>query len=82
MNGDSQCRSCHAPLIWAETVKGRHMPLDKQPAHDGNIRLDYSRGDYQPPIAIVVTGRVPDNVKLYTSHFATCPNAAQHRKRH
>ncbi len=74
-----KCRSCEAPILWAVTVKGRRIPLDAQPAHDGNIRLE-DQGRFQPPIAIIVTGRI-ENQTLYKSHFATCPNAANHRKK-
>jgi hypothetical protein len=82
MNNDKpKCRTCEAPILWAETVKGRRIPLDAQPAHDGNIRLE-ERGQYVTPLAIIVTGRV-EGVTLYKSHFATCPDAENFRsKRH
>jgi hypothetical protein len=56
------------------------MPIDAQPAHDGNIKLDYHRGQHMPPIAIIVTGRT-EGMTLYRSHFASCPNAANHRSK-
>lgn len=30
----SECRHCGAKLIWAETAKGKRMPLDPTPAQD------------------------------------------------
>lgn len=67
------CRSCGAAIIWAVTPAGKRMPLDAQPAK--RIVLDdygvKTFGDEAPCAQVVDT---------YTSHFATCPNAAQHRK--
>jgi hypothetical protein len=64
------CRSCGAAIIWAETVNGKKMPLDADPAErpNGLFRLE---GDK----AISVSGE-----PVYISHFVTCPNAAQHRR--
>lgn len=61
------CHSCGAPILWAVTVKGAHIPLDPTPAR-----------------RFVPTGEGPDEVAqmdTYETHFATCPHAAQHRKR-
>jgi len=30
-----KCRSCGAPLLWAETNKGKNNPLDPAPDDDG-----------------------------------------------
>jgi hypothetical protein len=51
------------------------MPIDVVDVLGGNIELiSDNRG---VPTAVV---HKPDpNKRLYTSHFATCPNAAQHR---
>ena len=60
------CRSCDAPIIWALTERGRRIPLDAVPTTG----------------AILVPG-TPPTAKfgpVYVSHFATCPNADQHRK--
>lgn len=77
-NGKAKCRSCGAPILWAETVKGRSIPIDVQPVHDGNIRLE--QRDALPPLAIVLTGQIENNMQRFRSHFASCPNAAQHRR--
>ena len=70
----ARCRSCDAPIEWAITVKGSRIPLDPGEDDGGNIIVDVDG------IAHVVgpgdNGRVPRR----RSHFATCPNAAQHRK--
>jgi len=69
----STCRSCNAPILWARSAKGkrRPMPLDPEPVPGGNVELVDGE-------AWVVK---PDpNVPRYVSHFATCPNAGQHRR--
>lgn len=80
MSAYARCRSCDAPLIWATTEAGKKMPLDRTPDPQG-IVLAYqdtfgtwhcrawTPGEhYHPP------------EQQYSSHFATCPNADQHRK--
>jgi len=70
----AKCRTCEAPVIWAETRSGKPMPLDEKPSGNGNMA--YVNGK-----AWVATDedrrlRRP----LHTSHFATCPDAGQHRR--
>ncbi len=69
----SHCRSCGAEIVWSTTTDGRPIPLD-------------------PPLIriAVATGRVIESdrgvsaeVEIKSgrvSHFATCPQASQHRK--
>jgi hypothetical protein len=64
------CRSCGAPIFYATTPDGRKMPLDAQPQKRFVTRP--SR-DVRDEIDCKL-------VETYTTHFATCPNAAQHRK--
>jgi hypothetical protein len=66
----STCRTCHTPIIWAKTPSGRPMPLDAEPSPQGNIVL---RMD-----GIAIVGG--EGSLRYTSHFANCPQAAQHRR--
>jgi hypothetical protein len=64
-------------LLWVKTATGRKMPLDAKPDPKGNL--------------VVIDGvahhvhengaAFPDTAERYRSHFATCPNAAQHRRR-
>lgn len=65
------CKSCGAPIVWGETQSGKKMPLDTKMEQRYVFKQDigYPSGD-----AIVL-------VNTYTSHFATCPNAAKHRKK-
>lgn len=73
------CRSCNAPILWVETIQGKRMPLDAEPHEDGNVAL-------MPAGAMVLTKELVEQgkkigSKRYRSHFATCPNAGQHRKK-
>lgn len=66
----STCRSCGAPIVWVVMFpSGKRMPLDAKPI-SGLIRVEPG----SPP-----TGHAYGEQR-YLSHFATCPNAAQHRK--
>lgn len=88
----SKCKSCGAEIIWIKTAGGKRMPCDAKPISYrpltpfpdveelcGNgpvmtlVRLDgrIARGTFDP---------ASDRIG-YTSHFATCPNASQHRRR-
>jgi hypothetical protein len=69
----AECRSCGAPITWAITDKRRRIPLDPEPNPAGNIRLDLTH-------AHILTKGETYYGPRYMSHFATCPNAAQHRK--
>lgn len=77
------CKSCGAPLRWAKTGVGKRIPLDAEPVANGNIRLGLIGGiEYAivlPPADIACCQ--VDGLPLYVSHFATCPNSAQHRRR-
>ena len=30
----AQCGSCHAPVVWAITEKGKRMPVDAEPVEE------------------------------------------------
>ena len=75
----TECKSCAAPIIWALTGTGKRMPIDARPDPYGRIEITSIR--YDVP-TITTHPQTPLHVPtLYTSHFATCPNADQHRKR-
>jgi hypothetical protein len=71
------CRSCDAPIIWATTPTGKAMPIDAEPVEGGNVVIfDGPEG----PLAVVThASQAPDKAR-YRAHFASCPNASQHRK--
>lgn len=65
-----KCKSCGDRIIWAITEKGKAMPVNAEAA--ARITLEAAPGpDERPTVRFVRT---------YTSHFATCPHAAGHRK--
>jgi hypothetical protein len=74
----STCRSCSAPIIWAETDAGKRIPVDADPAPDGSLDLT----EFRP--GEVHAGFVPEDqragLSLHRSHFSTCPDARAWRK--
>jgi hypothetical protein len=86
----SVCNSCGARIIWARTVTGKKMPIDADPvgAEEGGIELeiDPERDEPVEPLARVLgyvtrVAREAVGIPIYRSHFASCPNAAAHRKK-
>lgn len=73
------CKTCDRPMIWTVTERDKRMPVDAQPSDTGTVALSTQNG--------VVRSRVlPVKLRfgrkdLRTSHFATCPDAAKHRRR-
>ena len=65
----SNCRSCGAEIVWAVTATGKRMPLDAKPEK----RVVLEPRD--------VFGEIAEVKDTFVSHFATCPDADQHRRR-
>lgn len=81
----SECRSCHQPIEWVIVAKsGKRMPIDPDPVEGGNIaklpddddETGAARVEYVAPGGMLV-----DDRPVYVSHFATCPQADQHRRK-
>jgi hypothetical protein len=73
------CDSCGAPIVWRRTIHGTNIPLDAHPesgrplvVEDGNLIL-------------VEASRIVRYVKAgqgrHRTHFATCPDSKQWRKK-
>jgi len=61
----SQCKTCKAEIIWIKTPAGKSDLVDAKPQQ-----------------VWVMEGRTSWKlVNGYTSHFATCPQASQHRRK-
>lgn len=73
------CTSCGAEIRWAKTEKGKWMPIDPLPAENGNI-VPIGRGDQVLAHVLSKDENPEEHAHRYTSHYATCPNANQHRK--
>jgi hypothetical protein len=71
------CRSCEAPIIWTITATGSRMPVDAKPGPNGTIVLFERDGKVR---SASIAGR-GSAFELFTSHFATCPQATTRRKR-
>lgn len=77
----AKCRSCGADIVFIGTPRGTMIPCDAQP-----VRFDPSeRGDSK---VVTESGNVVSAFistkgmeKGYISHFATCPNAGEFRRR-
>lgn len=72
------CRSCEAEIVWALTEHGRKIPLDAQPAENGTFALSIPPDGGDP--GAIHAPKVAAPGPRYLSHFATCPNAAEHRR--
>ena len=80
------CRSCKSPVLWVVTSAGESMPLDPDPVDGGNIILTgrtrrTKRGGMAPEVKYAADGALFVTDPVYVSHFATCPQADEHRKR-
>lgn len=79
-----QCRSCHAPVAWVVTERGKKMPLDWAPVE----RTESGQGLFAIRLtddgkieAIAVTAAwLDDEEPVFTSHFATCPDRDKWRR--
>lgn len=72
--GDRElCSSCGAPIVWGLTAAGERLPLDAEPL---DVRGLFMRDRFSGR-AITLELAYP----VHRTHFATCPNAASHRKR-
>lgn len=69
------CRSCGAEITWTRTGTDRAMPLDPHPHPDGNVLIEGGTCTVLGPLEVELHRDQP----RYRSHFATCPNAADHR---
>lgn len=71
-----RCRSCGAEITWAITVAtGRPMPVDVEERADGNLRLDRNL------MGELTAEYVAPGEGTHVSHFATCDDPKQWRKR-
>lgn len=78
-----KCTGCERPIVWAQTSNGKSMPVDAVPTKDGNVLL-FDTADPGRLFAMVLAKpelEARPEVERFTSHFATCPEAARFRKR-
>lgn len=66
----SLCKSCHAQIYWVQTESGKNMPVA-----DGNIIFVNEKAH------VLRKDEEPGDVKRWVSHFVTCANSKQHRRK-
>jgi hypothetical protein len=71
------CSSCGAGILWAETERGKPIPLDVEPVVVQPI--DASLFVVKDGIAITLP-RSDGNLLVYQTHFATCADAGRFRR--
>lgn len=84
MRPSGNCKSCGAPVRWAITAAtGARMPLDVEAVDDGNLGVvEWQSDGHRLATPIVAVNPTTALTRFrYTSHFATCPNANDHRRR-
>jgi len=75
------CRSCGAPIVWARThFNGTPIPINTGPTPDGNLLVEVNGN------RLIATVLPPGDERIaqentYTTHFATCPDGDQWRRR-
>lgn len=77
----STCRSCGQQIDWVKTVHGKNMPVDGDyiPYDDadiGTVIITDGGNVYK-----VAEGRSYPTVEGRVSHFSTCPQAEEWRKK-
>lgn len=83
----SRCRSCGADILWVKWERsGKRMPVDavadmRPRPKGGDIVLTLRGGDFGELLAEkFYPPKHGEKRNRYTSHFATCPNADEHRR--
>ena len=90
----SRCASCGAPIVWVRSTGGKAIPLDPEPAEGGNLvavdrsgialdperaRLAVAASKATVTVARRALRSIDPELPHWRTHFATCPNAEQHR---
>lgn len=71
------CKSCGAPITWAISAKGKAIPIDPSPVKSGNLVLIVEDPRNAPTARYARDEEGP----RYVSHFATCAQADEHRRK-
>lgn len=77
---------CGATIEWVQTENGKMMPIDSEPNPEGNViktgtaqRMVRGRMETVQTV-MVVKPDDPTPLDRFMPHFATCPQAAAHKK--
>lgn len=69
------CKGCGQPMLWYPTTKGRMMPIDPVSVEDGNFVIE------DGIVRVLQKGELFPPKERYKSHYATCPKAAEFRRK-
>ena len=80
------CKSCGAEIVWVKVKSGKMMPCDAKQVRfianeNGGSIIVASNGAVVKGILLSGNVKGVKEEKGYVSHFATCPNANNHRKK-
>lgn len=70
----ARCRTCQQEIVWAKTAAGKSIPMD--PPQETR----WVATDPPPEVGIETEDMYVKQVAVMVTHFATCPQADQHRK--
>lgn len=73
-----RCSTCGAQMFFALTPAGKRIPIDLEPRADGNLVI--RRPENGKVIAVPAKDAQPGETIRHVSHFATCSEAASHRR--
>lgn len=74
----THCPRCNTPIFWADTIKGKKMPMDSQPDPAGTFKLTNRPG--QNALASSVKGvELATATFLYTCHWTSSPDCKPRR---
>lgn len=85
-----RCDTCGAPIFWSATISGKKMPIDAEPTPEGLLVILPPKDDLPKSLGTAVDFRVgtdavnkmlAEGCPRWTSHFATCPDAQEHRRK-
>lgn len=72
----TSCKSCGATIRWVKMAgSGKSMPLDDVPSTEGTVAVERGVAHVLSGLAIVAY-----DGPLFVSHFASCPQANEHRR--
>jgi hypothetical protein len=80
--GARRCKSCGALILWTLTEAGKPMPVDFAPSTDGTVAINVDVDERGRRVWRSRVAQIGEPIVRRKSHFATCPNAGKHRKRH
>lgn len=80
----SECSSCEAPIAWSVMeATGKRNPIDPKPDPDGRLVVVGWQIDPRHTVPVMRALKRDEWLEhqgaRYTSHFATCPHAEEHR---